>query len=122
MKRILIALTIAIVLASSTAFAAATLLSGATATGAGLDLYVDRSSSHSVVVTFANVSTAVVALDGSHDKVTWLSIGAYTIDSDDITAGAAIFHVNDRLVDYVRPNVTTLTGGGATVSVTVLSQ
>ena len=122
MKKTLFILMIAGILATSTAFGATRLLYNATATGAGGDLYVDRSSSHSVVATFTNASTTVIHLEGSHDKITWLSLGSYTIDSDDITAGAAIFNVNDRLTDYVRLNITTLTGGGAAVTATILSK
>ena len=121
MKKIFFILIVAGLLSSSIVFAAATLLKDATATGAGRDIYVDRAKDHSVVATYINTSSMVLALEGSDDKVTWLELGAYTIDATDISNGAARFNVTGRLTDYVRPNITTLTGGGATVTVTVLS-
>jgi len=106
---------------SSTVYAGTVLLSGATATGAGTPMACKQCKSHTIVVTFVNTSTLVISLDGSVDNTTWPSIGAYTIDATDISNGYAILHINDRLVDYVRPNITTLTGGGAAVTATVSS-
>jgi hypothetical protein len=122
MKKIISMIIIAGIFVGTIAFGAATLLNGATATGAGNSLFVDRATDHSVVATFINTSTMVLALEASDTGAApWLELGAYTIDSGDITNGAVRFNVTGRLTDYVRPNITTLTGGGATVTVTVLS-
>ena len=101
---------------------ATTLLKDATATGVGGALFVNGAKDHSVVAVLTDVDTMVIALEGSDDNITWLPLGTYVIDADDITAGATRFHITNRLTDYVRPNITTLTGVGATVSVTVLSK
>lgn len=120
MKRIISMVAIIVMLASSVAFGATRLLSGATATGAGGDL-VSESDTYAVVATFTNASTMVLGLEG-HDGYVWTSLGTYTIDATDIAAGKFRWDINSRLTDKVRPNITTLTGGGATVSVTVDSK
>lgn len=121
MKKLFIGFLLSL-LVSTAAYAGTVLIDEATSTGAGKPLAVRGAKNHTVVATFTNASTMVISLDASIDNTTWPSIGDYTIDATDISNGYAIFHVNDRLVEYVKPNITTLTGGGATVTVTISSK
>jgi hypothetical protein len=118
MKRIFIVLMVVVGLAfTSPAFGAARLLTNATTTGEGRSLKLENADTHVFVATFANTSTFVLVAEG-YDGYTWTTLGTYTIDAADISAGKFRWDVNSRLTDEIRPNITTLTGGGATVSVT----
>jgi len=58
------------------------------------------------------VATAVtVALEGSLDGTTYAALASHALVAAEISAEAAIFHVIDKPVRYVRANLTTLTGG-----------
>jgi hypothetical protein len=61
------------------------------------------------------VSSCVVALEGSIDGTNFFSL-----DSDNTTT-ASLKWVSDKPVFWIRANVTTLTGAGATVNVDVLA-
>jgi len=101
--------------------AAVTLLSAVTATGAGpIKLLPHLVKDHTVQVTTTGDPTAVtIDLEGSLDGVTWFQLFENIFDAGEITADAAIFHVLDAPVGYVRCNLTTLTGG-TTPTVTAL--
>lgn len=91
------------------------LLSAVTATGPG---QVFRNAngfvSHTVQLTTTGAPTAVtVDLEGSLDGLTWFQLTEHIFLSAEITLEAAMFHQNDKFVEYVRLNVTTLTGGTA---------
>ena len=92
-----------------------TLLNAATATGAGSTQKVSMiPSSHTVAATMGGtvVATAVtVDLEGSLDDSTWFTLASHAFTAGEITAEAAMFHVADKPVRYVRANLTTLTGG-----------
>jgi hypothetical protein len=120
MKKILLTMIIMGLFFASSAFGASKLLNGATATGTGIPLKVEAST-HVFVVTFSNASTMVLAAEG-YDGYTWTTLGTYTIDATDISAGKFRWDINSRLTDEIRPNITTLSGGGATVTVTVDSK
>ena len=122
MNRILTVISLILFL-SSPSFAGSQLLKNATTTGASnYDLDTDGATNIWVTTTFSNTTTMVLVLEGSNDKrITWLPLGSYTIDATDISNGYAGFHVNNRTADHVRPNVTTLSGGGATVTAVTVS-
>lgn len=100
------------------------LLIAATATGAG--------SSHKLVPRRAEVSThtiqiditgapsaVVVDLEGSLDENSWFQLAQHTMTAGELTDTAAMFHVTNKPVEFVRANLTTLTAGTAP-TVTVL--
>lgn len=91
------------------------LLNAATATGASTTWAVRmKPRNHSVQITITGAPTAVtVDLEGSLDDVTWVSLASHVMSAGELTAAAALFHVVDKPVRYVRTNVTTLTGGTA---------
>lgn len=93
------------------------LLNAATATGASSSLKVSQiPSQHTVQATMGGtvVATAVtVDLEGSLDGTTWATLASHAFSAGEITAEAALFHVVDKPVKYVRANLTTLTGGTA---------
>jgi len=96
-------------------------LNGATAIGASTSHSVRmKSRNHTVQVTITGAPTAVtVDLEGSLDNTTFNSLADYVLTAADLTAAAAMFHVVDKPVRYVRVNVTNLVGGTAP-TVTVL--
>ncbi len=94
---------------------AQTLLAAATTTGAGsTQKTFSIPTHHTVVATMGGtvVATAVtVDLEGSLDDVNWFQLARYAFIAADITAEAAMFHVADKPVKYVRGNLITLSGG-----------
>ena len=100
-----------------------TLLDAATATGAGsTQKTYSIPSAHTVAATMGGtvVATAVtVALEGSLDDSTWFTLASHVFTAAEITAEAAMFHIADKPVKFVRANLETLTGGTAP-TVTVL--
>ena len=92
-----------------------TLLNAADATGAGSTQRVSLiPSQHTVQATMGGtvVATAVtVDLEGSLDDTTWVQLARHAFSAGEISAEAAMFHVIDKPVKYVRANLITLTGG-----------
>ena len=67
---------------------------------------------HTVQVTTTGEPTAVtVDLEGSLDGVTFFVLSSHAFSGAEITAEAAMFHVVDKPVNFVRLDLTTLTGG-----------
>jgi hypothetical protein len=91
------------------------LLDAATAIGASPTWAVRmKPRNHTVQVTITGAPTAVtVDLEGSLDNVTWSSMASHVLTAGELTATAALFHIVDKPVRYVRTNVTVLTGGTA---------
>lgn len=100
-----------------------TLLNAAAVTGAGSTQRVSLiPSQHTVQATMGGgtVATAVTLdLEGSLDDTTWVQLARHAFSAGDISAEAAMFHVVDKPVKYVRANLITLTGG-VSPTVTVL--
>ena len=95
------------------------LLDAVTATGTGPSHELPTTpAGHTVVATMDGtvVATAVtVALEGSlvggdTDK-DWFTLGSHAFIAAEITAEAAMFHIADKAVPFVRGNLETLTGG-----------
>ena len=101
--------------------AAITLLNAVTSTGAGpIKDLAFLVKDHTVQVTTTGDPTAVtVTLEGSIDGVTFFTLVTTAFDAGEITADAAIFHLIDVPVTFVRVNLTTLTAG-TTPTVTAL--
>ncbi len=93
------------------------ILDAATATGAGSTFKVFTiPDKHTVQATMGGtvVATAVtVDLEGSLDGTVWEALATHVFTAAQITAEAAIFHVVNAPIKYVRGNLITLTGGTA---------
>lgn len=66
----------------------------------------------------------VIDLEGSVTGNNWFALASHTFTSAERTAKAAMFHVVDKPVMFIRTNITTLTKTGAnavTVSISILS-
>lgn len=91
------------------------LLNAATATGASPTWTVRmKPVKHTVQATMGGtvVATAVtVDLEGSLDNIDFFTLASHIFTAAEITAEAAMFHVIDKPVRFVRSNLTTLTGG-----------
>jgi len=89
------------------------LLNAAIATGASTSHPVRmKPRNHTVQVTITGAPTAVtIDLEGSLDDTTYISLASYVLTAADLTAAAAMFHVVDKPVRYVRVNLVTLTAG-----------
>ena len=58
------------------------------------------------------VATAVtIDLEGSLDDVTFFTLISHPLSGAEIIDEGVMFHVNNKLVKFVRVNLTTLTGG-----------
>lgn len=91
------------------------LLNAATATGASTTFATRmKPRNHTVEFTITGAPTAVtVDLEGSLDDQTWVSLASYVMSAGELTAAAAMFHIVDKPVRYVRVNLTNLVGGTA---------
>jgi len=89
------------------------LLDGATATGVSPSHAVRmKPRNHTVQATITGAPTAVtIDLEGSLDDTTYVSLASYIFTASDLTATAAMFHVVDKPVRFVRLNLKTLTAG-----------
>lgn len=104
------------------------LLNAVTSTGAGSTLKVSNQSpsQHTVQAEMGGtvVATAVtVDLEGSLDGATWFTLATHIFTAAEITAEGSMFHITDKVVNFVRANLITLTGGTApTVTVRYISE
>jgi hypothetical protein len=98
------------------------ILNGATATGAGTAYKMQLSAMNPQFplrvawckTVSGTVSTCTVNLEGSLDGTNF-----FQLDTDNTTA-ATLKWVSDKPVLWIRANVTTLTGAGATVNVDIV--
>ena len=90
------------------------ILSAVTGTGAGKLFAVDGSNIHTVQVVFTGaISSLSVAIEGSIDGTNIVALATHEFTSEEIAAKKSMFHVVNKLVEYVRANITVLTGSGA---------
>jgi len=91
------------------------LLDGAIAVGESTSHPVRmKPRNHTVQVEITGAPTSVtVDLEGSLTNGIFVSLASYVLTAGDLTAAAAIFHVVDKPVRYIRLNLTNLTGGAA---------
>lgn len=94
---------------------ALTFLDAATATGeSSIKALPFLVSAHSVQATITGAPTAVtVDLEGSLDGETFFVLATHPFTAGELTAAAALFHVIERPVNFVRVNLLTLTAGTA---------
>jgi hypothetical protein len=92
---------------------AKTILDAVTTTGqSAAHMTFPGCSDHTVQTTFTGSPTAVtIKLMGSLDANTWFDLAEHVCSAGEISAGAAMFHVNGKLVKYIAINLTVLTGG-----------
>jgi len=101
------------------------LLNSVAATGVSAGRLLQKPiSSHTVHAWFVDandsVSEATLALEISLDpssvsdaNAKWIQIAEYDFNSAEITAKEAIFHVNQRVAQRIRLNLTAFDGSGA---------
>ena len=69
---------------------------------------------HTVQATFTGDPTAVsIILEGSLDEQTWYQLAIHNALGDDLVNQQTMFHVTSKLVNAVRINLSTLTGGSS---------
>lgn len=92
------------------------LLDSKTATGVGTQIYKDAPQASFQVsgTTTAGSGSAVVAIQVSNDGTNWITAGTVTLTLG--TSATSDGFTTDAPWKYVRANVTTLTGTGASVS------
>ena len=98
----------------STAYAGTIMLNGATATGESGYVSVAGETSHTYACSFLNSSSITaftVVLQGSIDnKTTWSDLSTLAYDATDISNKFGMRHAASKPIDYVRLNITALTG------------
>jgi hypothetical protein len=104
-----------------------TSLNAATAAGPGVVNDLETVSNEHTMIAGCTGSTpgpfgASIALEGSHDGVTWISLSGISFSTGSIT-GETGTSVGSALVRYVRANLTGIFGGTApTVTATIASK
>jgi len=91
-------------------------------TGAGTKHILHYHPPYTVQINFTNVGGSVTALEvqleGSLDGVNFISLHdnevPYVFTAADLAAGFAMYHIQNRKVQEVRGNLTTLTQTGTT--------
>ena len=101
--------------------AAIKFLDAATATGEStIKLFNNLINNHTIQADITGAPTAVtVTIEGSLDGVTFDTIGTLAFSAGQLTNTTGVGHAVDTPVNYVRVNLTVLTGGTAP-TVTVL--
>lgn len=104
---------------SNTVFATSILLfNGVEATGTSSAVYIEKSNPVTIDLYFTNTGGTVTALvidaEGSSDNSHYHQLASHTLDAAELTANKAAFHIVDKLFDYIRLNITTITETGTT--------
>lgn len=94
------------------------LLNGVEATGTSSAVYLENSNPITVDLYWTNSGGTVTALtidaEGSSDNSHYHQLASHTLDAAELTANKAAFHIVDKLFDYIRLNITTITETGTT--------
>lgn len=103
---------------SNPAFATSILLfNGVEATGTSSAVYICKNPL-TVDLYYTNSGGSVTALtldvEGSSDNSNYHQLVTYTLNASELTNKKAAFHIVDKLFDYIRFNMTTLTETGTT--------
>lgn len=103
---------------SNPAFATSILLlNGVEATGTSSAVYLAKTPI-TVDLYWTNTGGSVTALtldvEGSSDNSNYHQLVTYTLNASELTNKKAAFHIVDKLFDYIRFNMTTLTETGTT--------
>ncbi len=96
------------------------LLDAVTSTGVSSEifsLYRDRQlfNNHTVSVSITGAPSAVtIDIEGTiDDGATWHQLVQHPFSAGELTATTVMFHFTNKVVDKIRHNLTTLTGGTA---------
>ena len=81
-------------------------------TGIGLKLGRPVTDHTIQIVCPGTVSALTIELHGSLDGATWFTIDSHAFSGGEITAKAALVHVNGETVEHVRAKIAALTGSG----------
>ena len=89
------------------------LLNSVTTTGVGSSYSVRKGIlDHTVQATWTGNPTAVrINLEGSLDNSTFYQLATHNCQPEEITNQSTMFHVTSKMVDFVRLNLETFTGG-----------
>lgn len=91
------------------------LLDNVASTGPGVAYSYKRAfSEHTVQSEMGGTVIATdvtLDLEGSLDGITWFQLQSHAFSVDEIAAQGAMFHVTGKLVEFIRLNLITLTGG-----------
>jgi hypothetical protein len=69
---------------------------------------------HTIAADITGSPTAVtIDLEGSLDNNTFYTLASHTFSSGELTAGGSMFHVESKMVKFIRANLVTLTGGSS---------
>ena len=113
MKKIILSIILSIVMVS-TAYAGSRMIYEATSTGPGKPLKVDRAKNHNYTCSFLNstsITAFTVVLQGSIDeKATFSDLSTNAFDATMISQKFGMRHAESRGMDYVRLNITVVTG------------
>jgi len=95
------------------------LIDGVQETGAGNSFVLPYTvKDHTIDCYFTNsggsVTALTVNLEGSIDGSRWFILASYSFTSDDLSNKQTMFHATDKMVTYIRANITTLTETGTT--------
>lgn len=104
---------------SNTVFATSILLfNGVETAGTSSAVYIEKSNPVTIDLYFTNTGGTVTALvidaEGSSDNSHYHQLASHTLDAAELTANKAAFHIVDKLFDYIRLNITTITETGTT--------
>jgi len=95
-----------------------TLLNGVETTGVSDFIVVKKVPIQTVVCHFTNTGGSVTALtvdlEGSLDTTNWLTLKSYEFDTTELAAKKTGFHLVNKMMPYIRANITTLTETGTT--------
>lgn len=93
------------------------LLNGVEATGTSSAVYLAKTPI-TVDLYWTNTGGSVTALtldvEGSSDNSNYHQLVTYTLNASELTNKKAAFHIVDKLFDYIRLNITTITETGTT--------
>lgn len=93
------------------------LFNGVEATGTSSAVYICKNPL-TVDLYYTNSGGSVTALtldvEGSSDNSNYHQLVTYTLNASELTNKKAAFHIVDKLFDYIRFNMTTLTETGTT--------
>jgi RecA/RadA recombinase len=90
-------------------------LDGAAATGASSSIKTNQCDQFTVQVAWTDgtdVTAFVIDLEGSLDDTNFYALANHTASAAELAADGLMFHVDSKLVNFVRANITTLTDAG----------
>ena len=90
------------------------ILTGATVIGAGKLFEIGGVDTHTLHVVFTgSISALTVAIEGSINGTDVVALATHELATEEISAKSSMFHIVNKLVEYVRVNITVMTGSGS---------